>query len=109
MQPRRRNPPLLPRGRRASARHDHGLEPRRQYMDRNQGDQISAARHREKRRVGAEMIEDEARIFRHQHPRSEEHTSELQSLIRNSYAVFCLKNKTETADPQRSKTKPTQK
>src|SRR3546814_1557169 len=25
--------------------------------------------------------------------RSEEHTSELQSLIRNSYAVFCLKNK----------------
>src|SRR3546814_18794443 len=28
--------------------------------------------------------------------RSEEHTSELQSLMRNSYAVFCLKkNKTE--------------
>src|SRR3546814_8390243 len=26
--------------------------------------------------------------------RSEEHTSELQSLMRNSYAVFCLKNKT---------------
>src|SRR3546814_7552084 len=25
--------------------------------------------------------------------RSEEHTSELQSLLRNSYAVFCLKNK----------------
>src|SRR3546814_7630537 len=27
--------------------------------------------------------------------RSEEHTSELQSLMRNSYAVFCLKTKTE--------------
>src|SRR3546814_5190725 len=27
------------------------------------------------------------------HPRSEEHTSELQSLMRISYAVFCLKNK----------------
>src|SRR3546814_3575128 len=27
-------------------------------------------------------------------PRSEEHTSELQSLMRISYAVFCLKNKT---------------
>src|SRR3546814_7843746 len=27
------------------------------------------------------------------HNRSEEHTSELQSLMRNSYAVFCLKNK----------------
>src|SRR3546814_5617460 len=26
------------------------------------------------------------------HPRSEEHTSELQSLMRISYAVFCLKN-----------------
>src|SRR3546814_8245892 len=26
--------------------------------------------------------------------RSEEHTSELQSLMRSSYAVFCLKNKT---------------
>src|SRR3546814_15384933 len=27
------------------------------------------------------------------HPRSEEHTSELQSLMRISYAVFCLKKK----------------
>src|SRR3546814_3575471 len=26
-------------------------------------------------------------------PRSEEHTSELQSQMRRSYAVFCLKNK----------------
>src|SRR3546814_3889145 len=29
-------------------------------------------------------------------PRSEEHTSELQSLMRISYAVFCLKKKTDT-------------
>src|SRR3546814_7730441 len=28
--------------------------------------------------------------------RSEEHTSELQSLMRNSYAGFCLKKKKET-------------
>src|SRR3546814_2801022 len=28
-------------------------------------------------------------------PRSEEHTSELQSLMRISYAVFCLKKKTK--------------
>src|SRR3546814_11514588 len=28
--------------------------------------------------------------------RSEEHTSELQSLMRNSYAVFCLKKKKTT-------------
>src|SRR3546814_1341431 len=29
--------------------------------------------------------------------RSEEHTSELQSLMRNSYAVFCLKKKKDKA------------
>src|SRR3546814_4656587 len=32
-------------------------------------------------------------------PRSEEHTSELQSLMRNSYAVFCLKKKKHTITP----------
>src|SRR3546814_10920561 len=30
-----------------------------------------------------------------QSARTEEHTSELQSLMRNSYAVFCLKKKTQ--------------
>src|SRR3546814_1356020 len=30
--------------------------------------------------------------------RSEEHTSELQSLMRSSYAVFCLKKTTLTLD-----------
>src|SRR3546814_5999006 len=42
--------------------------------------------------------------------RSEEHTSELQSLMRNSYAVFCLKKKKEDergqlVDDQEYKTK----
>src|SRR3546814_6184003 len=32
--------------------------------------------------------------------RSEEHTSELQSLMRISYAVFCLKKKTQTIRQQ---------
>src|SRR3546814_8218338 len=31
--------------------------------------------------------------------RSEEHTSELQSLMRISYAVFCLKNKNQIEKP----------
>src|SRR3546814_2084555 len=31
--------------------------------------------------------------------RSEEHTSELQSLMRISYAVFCLKKKSQYATP----------
>src|SRR3546814_8659301 len=33
--------------------------------------------------------------------RSEEHTSELQSLMRISYAVFCLKKKTTTRQESR--------
>src|SRR3546814_8140370 len=33
------------------------------------------------------------RVAGRRHPRSEEHTSELQSLMRISYAVFCLKKK----------------
>src|SRR3546814_6616686 len=32
--------------------------------------------------------------------RSEEHTSELQSLMRISYAVFCLKKKNKTTEQQ---------
>src|SRR3546814_7115596 len=37
-------------------------------------------------------------IFRNSRVRSEEHTSELQSLMRISYAVFCLKKKTVTTN-----------
>src|SRR3546814_10550099 len=36
--------------------------------------------------------------------RSEEHTSELQSLMRNSYAVFCLKKKTTTQNTHQNAT-----
>src|SRR3546814_5797827 len=36
----------------------------------------------------------DARVSDHDSARSEEHTSELQSLMRISYAVFCLKKKT---------------
>src|SRR3546814_6405338 len=37
---------------------------------------------------------DFCRGHQQSHLRSEEHTSELQSLMRISYAVFCLKKKT---------------
>src|SRR3546814_4547494 len=40
-------------------------------------------------------LPDVGRLSRH-HRRSEEHTSELQSLMRISYAVFCLKKKKTT-------------
>src|SRR3546814_8942867 len=44
--------------------------------------------------------DDLARIC-HAHPtRSEEHTSELQSLMRISYAVFCLKKKIQQTTEQ---------
>src|SRR3546814_10574568 len=38
-------------------------------------------------------------------PRSEEHTSELQSLMRISYAVFCLKKIKEEKDKEKIPTK----
>src|SRR3546814_6717491 len=40
-----------------------------------------------------------ARHFLRVKGRSEEHTSELQSLMRISYAVFCLKNKKQCTAP----------
>src|SRR3546814_8501744 len=47
---------------------------------------------------GPALVAKEPAIFPgtlelHEVTRSEEHTSELQSLMRNSYAVFCLKKK----------------
>src|SRR3546814_3843980 len=47
--------------------------------------------HRTTRKVTPTEI---GRTFVQNAERSEEHTSELQSLMRNSYAVFCLKKKT---------------
>src|SRR3546814_4898726 len=47
--------------------------------------------------AGRDRRQDDAgadRSERRQRRRSEEHTSELQSLMRISYAVFCLKNTT---------------
>src|SRR3546814_7229620 len=46
------------------------------------------------RRHGAKALDlDQAVAGREKSKRSEEHTSELQSLMRISYAVFCLNNK----------------
>src|SRR3546814_5659874 len=44
-------------------------------------------------RLGVQAVDLDERARR-----SEEHTSELQSLMRNSYAVFCLKKKKNTKD-----------
>src|SRR3546814_6580880 len=51
--------------------------------------------HGRERGIGAK--DSQAGAVRRAGPdRSEEHTSELQSLMRISYAVFCLKKKTKT-------------
>src|SRR3546814_4139817 len=52
------------------------------------------------RRPGRELDLSQQRypdLVRESGWRSEEHTSELQSLMRISYAVFCLKKKKKTA------------
>src|SRR3546814_5005187 len=43
---------------------------------------------------GAGMTAAESSLYPHDRVRSEEHTSEIQSLMRISYAVICLKKKT---------------
>src|SRR3546814_3636765 len=43
--------------------------------------------------VICEVMNDDGSMARLEDLRSEEHTSELQSLMRTSYAVFCLKKK----------------
>src|SRR3546814_9351355 len=50
---------------------------------------IFAVPHRHQR-IGLDVLEDRRGAL---DQRSEEHTSELQSLMRISYAVFCLKKK----------------
>src|SRR3546814_4298829 len=52
-------------------------------------------------RIGVPRVQrGRADIVADQRRRSEEHTSELQSLMRISYAVFCLKKKTTIKTPK---------
>src|SRR3546814_2427562 len=82
MEPQR--PFLLDR--RGPARLDDGGR-KRVDDDRGAGDGAAG------REVGA-LVERDTMLGARE-PRSEEHTSELQSLMRISYAVFCLKKKTQ--------------
>src|SRR3546814_9574184 len=54
-------------------------------------------RHVARRVGGADGIGGGKDLKMERRVRSEEHTSELQSLMRNSYAVFCLKKKSKQA------------
>src|SRR3546814_7954315 len=64
-------------------RHDRLVRPRR-FCDEKHGDRQQSCAH-----APAQMAMDA------REERSEEHTSELQSLMRISYAVFCLKKKNQ--------------
>src|SRR3546814_2633698 len=74
---------------------------RRRHLAPRPRDELTAAigaapRHRLRagRAEGALETADQGFPIHREPPlRSEEHTSELQSLMRNSYAVFCLKKK----------------
>src|SRR3546814_9105138 len=61
--------------------------------------------HRDVAAQRARLIADQRRELRSSvMGRSEEHTSALQSLMRNSYSVFCSKNPTQAPHLQRHAT-----
>src|SRR3546814_7272439 len=57
-----------------------------QHQDADEGHDVE---------LGAGDPEQPEHAEHREHHRSEEHTSELQSLMRISYAVFCLKKKNQ--------------
>src|SRR3546814_7137376 len=76
-------------GRRARLR---GAADRAEGGEGRHGVAIRRGRQQAARRGAKELSRTRAAALH----RSEEHTSELQSLMRNSYAVFCLKKKKNT-------------
>src|SRR3546814_1834856 len=73
--------------------------------DRIGGDRLADDDDRHRRDQRPRMLGEHLGVEQHPHRheeehrkgvRSEEHTSELQSLMRISYAVFCLKKKNKT-------------
>src|SRR3546814_5955149 len=73
---------------------------RRRGGEQRRGAFRAARRHPDdQRRLAAAPLTPTAAI------RSEEHTSELQSLMRISYAVFCLKKKTQQNNQEQLKYK----
>src|SRR3546814_4493608 len=71
---------------------DHGPRPRRERPDEAIGEEHAQKGADE--RGPDHRAQYLGRLVDRTH-RSEEHTSELQSLMRISYAVFCLKKKTK--------------
>src|SRR3546814_5586999 len=96
----------LPRRRRAPAT-ALDVEPRpadaRARLPQSVRDRRDGGRHPAGRSpASARSVHGTGGAGRYRYRRSEEHTSELQSLMRISYAVFCLKKQTST--PQQNHT-----
>src|SRR3546814_10560033 len=93
-------------GRPCALRHPHdggpeGYRVHRRYDGQRTAERIGTGRHRRtdggrRPRHGAGTARRLPVLRQFRQPRSEEHTSELQSLMRISYAVFCLKKKKNT-------------
>src|SRR3546814_7394790 len=80
---------------RSVRRRRRGVVPYRAYVLRRRADHRRASDDPSRRREGQAR---RARQIAPRTARSEEHTSELQSLMRISYAVFCLKKKKKTTN-----------
>src|SRR3546814_4896021 len=85
------------------------FSPRANERPKKQAELLGAAGSRTPTKCWLGMLQSESRYHQQRlqqirskliKTRSEEHTSELQSLMRISYAVFCLKKKTKTTNTQ---------
>src|SRR3546814_10625984 len=73
--------------------HGHKSRSRRKGCDTNAADALAPPMHRLCHRLARGDFRNRCPRRTRRSVRSEEHTSELQSLMRLSYAVFCLKKK----------------
>src|SRR3546814_3568372 len=85
---------VVERHRRHAAGHRLERDVAERLRQAREQEQVGAGEVARQRFAALHAAEDEVRVFALQLlARSEEHTSELQSLMRISYAVFCLQNK----------------
>src|SRR3546814_4699579 len=80
-------------GRRVAIRQPVRGSQRRLMDQARRNAQEALDRHLAETTTQGRILGELADLFELEAPRSEEHTSELQSLMRISYAVFCLKKK----------------
>src|SRR3546814_2291966 len=88
--PSRARTPLRPAPLKGPLAHDHALDPAHPHAARLRR---PAGRKANRPRRPGHGPHDRAGVSPDGRERSEEHTSELQSIMRISYAVFCLKKK----------------